>query len=73
MIYIQVKSGRDPRVLADLIASTENGAAVDPKLEIEAAMLRAHQEQAVRERPTRENMETVNFSKLDEDNDWTDL
>jgi hypothetical protein len=73
MIYIQVKDGRDPRVLADLIASAEHGSVVDPKLEVEAAMLREHQEQVVRERPSHDTMETVDFKKLDDDNEWTDL
>ena len=74
MLYIQIKSDRDPKVLADLIAaSQESRDPVDPKLEIEATMLREHQEQVERDRPTCHELETVNYQKLDEDNDWTDL
>lgn len=73
MIYIQVKSDRDPRVLAQLIASTQSAAPVDPKLAVEATMLREHQAQAERDRPSWQTLDTVNFQKIDDDNDWTDL
>jgi hypothetical protein len=73
MLYIQVKDGRDPRVLAELIAATEPEHAVDPKVAIEAKLVRAHQEQEQAARPNRHEIETVNFQTLDDDNDWTDL
>jgi hypothetical protein len=31
------------------------------------------QEQAARERPSWQTLDTVNFKKLDPENDWTDL
>jgi hypothetical protein len=73
MLYIQIKSDRDPKALAELIASQESNAPVDPKLEVEATMLREHQEQVERERPNCHELETVNYQKLDDDNDWTEL
>ena len=74
MIYIQVKSDRDPQVLAELIASGQSREApVDPKVEVEAKMLRAHQDEAERQRPSWQALDTVNFQKLDDDNDWTDI
>lgn len=73
MLYIQIKSDRDPRVLADLIASTESEQPVDPKVEVEAKLVREHQAQAERDRPSWQTLDTVNFQKLDDDNDWTDI
>jgi hypothetical protein len=73
MLYIQVQSKRDPKVLAELIASTQNQAPVDPSLEIEAKILREHQALNEAERPSWRELETVNFQKLDDDNDWSDL
>jgi hypothetical protein len=73
MIYIQVKADRDPRVLADLIAATQSGAVVDPKLAVEAHFLRAVQEQNEQSRPARDELETVDFQRLDDENDWTDV
>ena len=73
MLYIQVKSGRDPRVLAELIASTQGKPVVDPKLVVEAQLLREVQEHAEHDRPSRDEVETVNFTKLDDANDWTDI
>lgn len=73
MIYIQVKSDRDPQVLADLIASTQTGAVVDPKLAAEAQLLRAVQAQNEQARPAHDELETVNFRRLDTENDWTDI
>ncbi len=74
MLYIQVKSDRDPRVLADLIAHAQGTAkTVDPKLAVEAQLVRAVREQAEAERPPREERETVNFQRLDDENDWTDI
>ena len=73
MLYIQVKSGRDPRVLAELIASTQHHKRVDPRLAVEARLLREHQEQAERDRAPWQSLETLNFQKLDDDNDWTEL
>jgi hypothetical protein len=73
MLYIQVKSERDPRVLAELIASTQHETPADSKIAVEARMLREHQEQEELARPSWQTLDTVNFQKLDDDNDWTDL
>jgi len=73
MLYIQVKSERDPRVLAELIASTQSEPPADSKVAVEAKLLREHQEQEAASRPSWETLDTVNFGKLDDENDWTDL
>lgn len=73
MLYIQVKSERDPAALAELIASTQSEPAADSKVAIEAKLLREHQEQEALTRPSWETLDTVNFGKLDDENDWTDL
>ena len=74
MIHVQVKSEKDPQALADLIASTQSDEAViDQKLAVEATLLRHHQQQAEAARPSRQELDTVDFAKLDADNDWTDL
>jgi hypothetical protein len=73
MIHVQVTSDQAPQALADLIASTQGEDSLDPKLAIEASMIRDHQAQAERERPSLQEIDTVDFAKLDIDNDWTDL
>lgn len=73
MIHIQVKAENDPSVLAELIASTQGESRVDPKLAVEAELLRELQAQAERNRLPHEAIETVNFTKLDDDTDWTDV
>jgi len=69
MIEIRVKSDRDPRVLAELIAQT-HGATEGDKLRKDVQEAR---EELSRERPSRQEIETVNFQRLDTDNDWTDV
>ena len=71
MIHVQVTSDQAPKALADLIASTQGEESLDPKLAIEASLIRDHQLQAERERPSRGEIDTVDFTKLDADNDWT--
>ena len=73
MIYIQVKSDRDPRVLADLIAQATGTAAVDDKLAVEANLVREVRQAIEAERTPREELEPVNFQRLDSEHDWTDL
>jgi hypothetical protein len=73
MIYIQVKSDRDPRVLADLIAQAHGTEAVDEKLAVEANLVREVRQAIEAERTPRQELETVNFQRLDSENDWTDL
>jgi hypothetical protein len=73
MIHVQVKSDQDPTLLAELIASTQGEEPTDPKIAIEASMIRDQQAQAERERVSFSEMETMNFKTLDAENDWTDL
>jgi hypothetical protein len=73
MIYVQVKADRDPRVLADLIASTHGDREIDPKLAVDVRLVQAVRQHLEAERPAREDLDTVNFQRLDDDNDWTDL
>ena len=58
MINIRVKSEGDPRVLAELIRSK---------------LVREVKLQNVRTRPPPDEVETVNFRRIDPENDWTDL
>jgi hypothetical protein len=73
MIHVQVTSDQPTQALADLIASTQGDETLDPKLAIEASMIRDHQQQAERDRPSKHEIDTVDFTKLDADNDWSDL
>lgn len=70
MIEIRVKSDRDPRVLADLIAQTH-----DTDQEADKVRKDVHEarQELSRERPSRQEIETVNFQRLDSENDWTDV
>ena len=76
MIYIQVKSDRDPRVLANLIAAAHGTAAPGSEgepLAVEANLVREVREHLEAARTPRQELETVNFQRLDTENDWTDL
>ena len=76
MINVQVKSGGDPEVLAELIASTLHGHQI-PEPESDLAqigkLVREQQEREEEKRPSREQIETVNFAKLDDDHDWSEV
>jgi len=73
MIYVQVKSDRDPRVLADLIKQAHGSEAADGKHATEATLVREVRKEIEATRTPREELETVNFRRLDSENDWTDL
>ena len=76
MIEIEVKGGHDPQALAELIAATLHGQVlVDPQSPITTTgkLVREQQEQAEQRRPSRDQIETVNFVTIDEDLDWTDV
>ncbi len=76
MIEIEVKGTRDPQALAELIASTLHGHAVPHPGSSTAETgkrIREEQEDAERNRPSHEEMETVNFSTIDDDLDWTEI
>jgi hypothetical protein len=70
MIEIRVKSDRDPKVLADLIAQTHDVHTENDKVRKDVHEAR---EELSREHPSRQEIETVNFQRLDTDNDWTDV
>ncbi|HEY5944644.1 MAG TPA: hypothetical protein VIV40_04095 [Kofleriaceae bacterium] len=76
MIDIQIKSGGDPQTLAELIASTLHGHIVpDPESDLAAIgkLVREQQEHAEQRRPSRQQIETVNFAKIDDETDWSDV
>ena len=76
MIDIHVDSEGEPQVLAELIASTLHGhIAPDPQSLLAAVgkLVRVQQELAELARPTRQQLETVNFAKIDDETDWTDV
>lgn len=76
MIDIRITDGGDPQVLADLIASTLHGhVAPDPSSELATIGKRVREEleRAEQERPSRQQIETVNFAKLDDESDWSDI
>jgi hypothetical protein len=73
MISIQVTAEGDPHALADLISSTER--ASEPAIPANPAQefLREYITQQDAERPSHDEIDTVNFKRLDDDNDWTDV
>ena len=76
MIDIEIKSDGDPDVLAEMIKSTLHGHIVeDPESELAAVgkFVRDQQELAEQERPSHDELSTVNFSKLDDETDFSDL
>jgi hypothetical protein len=73
MLEVQVRSANAPRVLAELIRSTQNEPGVHPEIEAEARLVREHQAQAAQDRPSWTTLDTVDFHKLDAENDWTDV
>lgn len=73
MIEIEVR-GQDPKALAELIASTLHGMPVSDASMVETGkMVRAQQEDDEAKRPSLHDMQTVNFEKIDEDCDWTEV
>lgn len=73
MLEVQVKAANAPRVLAELIRSTQNEPEVNPEIAAEARLVREHQAQAAQDRPSWTTLDTVDFHKLDAENDWTDV
>ena len=74
MIDIRIESDGDPQVLAELIDSTMYGVS-DPQSDLETVgrLVREQQEQQEQRRPSRQQIETVNFAKIDDELDWSDL
>jgi hypothetical protein len=73
MIDIQIKAGRKPHALAQMIASTQGEDVRDPAVEQVATLVRVHQAQTEQSRPSRNELTTVDFKKIDAENDWTDV
>ncbi len=73
MIDIHIQTGGNPQPLAELIASTQGEEIVDPGLAQIATELRAERVIDELDRPSRHDLETVNYQKLDDDNDWSDV
>ncbi len=76
MIEIEVLGSRDPQALAELIASTLHGHPIpDPRSSTAETGKRIRQEQELVEwaRPSHQQMETVNFTTIDDDQDWTEI
>ena len=72
-IDIQIQ-GTDPDGLAELIDSTLYGHS-EPESAVGCTgkLVREQQEDAERKRPSRAEMQTVNFALIDDENDWTDI
>lgn len=76
MIEIEVKGGDDAQALAELIAATLHGhipADARSPAATTGKLVREQQEAAERRRPSRDQIETVNFTTIDDDLDWSDL
>jgi hypothetical protein len=75
MIEIELKGG-DPQALAELIAATLHGhipADAESSAVTTGQIVREQQEAAERRRPSRDQIETVNFTTIEDDLDWSDL
>ena len=76
MIQIEIKSDGEPQVLADLIASTLHGHVIpDPESDLAQVgkLVRQQQDEAEEKRPSREEIETVDFALIDPELDWSDV
>ncbi len=76
MIEIEVKGSSDPQALAELIAATLHGhipANQSSPAVMTGQLVREQQEAAERRRPSHDQIETVNFSTIDDDHDWSEI
>ena len=73
MLHVQVTAADAPRVLAELIRSTQNEPGARPEVEAEARMVREHQARAAQSRPSWQTLDTVDFALLEPENDWTEV
>jgi hypothetical protein len=76
MIEIEVKGNSDPQALAELIAATLHGHVLNDEASpavTTGKLVREQQEEAERRRPSHDEIETVNFSTIDDDHDWTEI
>src|SRR5688572_1770234 len=72
MFEVKIK-GHDPRGLAELIVTTVYERPVTSELAGAASVFRAHKELVDGQRATANELETVNFTKLDPETDWTEV
>ena len=73
MLQVHVTSSD---VLARLIRSTQNEATQnepDPKIAVQVRLIRETQAQAAQARPSWQTLDTVDFQRLEPENDWTDV
>jgi CelD/BcsL family acetyltransferase involved in cellulose biosynthesis len=73
MLQVQVTSNDSPRILAELIRSTQNEPGASPEIEAQARLVRETQAQAAQDRPSWTTLDTVDFQLLDPENDWTEV
>ena len=76
MTDIQVSCGRGPQDLAKAIAATLHGLVpTDPDDDAVAMgrLVRAAQERAELARGSRHDLPTVNFERIDPDQDWSEI
>jgi hypothetical protein len=75
MIDVQVDA-KDPQALADLIGATLHGhipADASSSAVAVGKLVREQQEEAERKRPSREEIQTVNFTTIDPEEDFSDV
>ncbi len=74
MIEIEIKAGKDPRALAELIGSAVHGQpATDASVSAAGKKVRDEQQREEQTRGSWAEAETVNFATLDPENDWSDV
>ena len=73
MIDIQIKTGRGAKALEQMIASTQGEPVHDPAVAQVASLVRNHQAEQEKSRPSVNDLETVDFQKLDAETDWSDV
>ena len=73
MVQVQVTSPDGPRILAELIRSTQNEASASPEIATHAQLIRETQARAAQDRPSWQTLETVDFQRLDPEHDWTEV
>ena len=73
MIDIQIKADRGEKTLAQMIASTQGENVVDPAVAQVGSLVRSHQAEQEKQRPSAHDLQTVDFQKLDPETDWSDV
>jgi hypothetical protein len=73
MVDIKVTGRDEPEALALLIESLEAEAAQDPATAEVAGLVRLEQAEAERNRPSLQDIATVDYARLDPEADWTEV